>query len=378
MISVQRCLATLTITLVFSASTASAFEVSGFRWIDSLAVIGVDIDGTSPSGGTWDAEFIDATNLWNDVVPGFRFETSDQHSNPCAGFFFPDGTIPFPEDYRQGVGFSPTDCGLSWGGGTLAITYIFTDGITGGAIDADIIFNSNIAWDVYSGPIQNEYVDFRRVAAHELGHFAGLNHVVDGQALMHPWALSAEKPTADDIAGLNALYPEETVLEPIRVSLEEPVDNLVHGGIGNLRGWAVATTGVVKVEIYIDGEYMFDAPFGGDRTDVGGQFPDFPDAEQSGFSLAYGYSNLSTGTHTITARAFDKLGDFKDSSSTFSIVSFHKDFIPSTDTIETGQAVMTSGGDEILLKNVTIDGHPYDLTLKWRTAEQGFEIIEIR
>ena len=25
-----------------------------------------------------------------------------------------------------------------------------------------------------------------------------------------------------------------------------------------------------------------------------------------------------------------------------------------------------------------IDGHLYDLKLKWRTAEQGFEIIEVR
>jgi hypothetical protein len=35
-------------------------------------------------------------------------------------------------------------------------------------------------------------------------------------------------------------------------------------------------------------------------------------------------------------------------------------------------------GDEISIVDALVEQSPYDLLLKWRTAEQGFEIIEIR
>ncbi len=60
--------------------------------------------------------------------------------------------------------------------------------------------------------------------------------------------------------------------------LEEPINGEIHGGVGNLRGWAVASEGIDKVEIFIDGEYAFDAPYGGARGDVGGAFPEVPNA----------------------------------------------------------------------------------------------------
>ena len=47
----------------------------------------------------------------------------------------------------------------------------------------------------------------------------------------------------------------------LRIMLEEPVAGEIHGGVGNLRGWAVATDGIDKIEIMIDGEYAFDAPY---------------------------------------------------------------------------------------------------------------------
>ena len=50
-----------------------------------------------------------------------------------------------------------------------------------------------------------------------------------------------------------------------RAALEEPVSLETHTGVGNLRGWAVSSDGIAKVEIYIDGVYAFDAPYGGSR-----------------------------------------------------------------------------------------------------------------
>ena len=65
--------------------------------------------------------------------------------------------------------------------------------------------------------------------------------------------------------------------------LEEPVAGEIHGGVGNLRGWAVATDGIDKIEIMIDGVYAFDAPYGGARGDVGGAFSGSGQCEPIGF-----------------------------------------------------------------------------------------------
>ncbi|MCR9105799.1 MAG: Ig-like domain-containing protein [Gammaproteobacteria bacterium] len=163
------------------------------------------------------------------------------------------------------------------------------------------------------------------------------------------------------------------------ITLEEPVDGAVMGGIGNLRGWAVSNDGVSRVEIFLDGEYAFDAPYGGLREDVADIFPAVNGAENSGFSLAYGYSNLSAGEHTITARAYlDCDGATPvESSATFEVIRFDKDFIAANDTVDTSNATITANGDQISLSEVQIGDSFYALLLEWRTAEQGFEIVRI-
>ena len=164
----------------------------------------------------------------------------------------------------------------------------------------------------------------------------------------------------------------------IRIRLEEPINAQFHSGIGNLRGWAIATGAIDRVEIYIDGKYAYDAPYGGERTDVAEVYPDIAGSDNSGFSLAFGYSNLGVGQHTVTARAFDMLGEYMESTATFEIVAFDKDFINKWAVVDLSPANMSVEGDEILLEDVWVDGELYDLKLRWRTAEQGFEIIEIQ
>ena len=163
----------------------------------------------------------------------------------------------------------------------------------------------------------------------------------------------------------------------LRIMLEEPVAGEIHGGVGNLRGWAVATDGIDKIEIMIDGEYAFDAPYGGARGDVGGAFPDVANASQSGFSLAYAYSNLSPGNHTISAVAHTLKGKTLTSSATFETVRFKQSFISGANAVDLAATSCTVDGDEISASNALIGGDSYDMVLGWRTAEQGFEIIKI-
>ena len=81
------------------------------------------------------------------------------------------------------------------------------------------------------------------------------------------------------------------------LTLEEPQAGGTYTGVSNLRGWAVAESGIDKIELDIDGVYAYDIPMGGSRGDVGSAYPDFPNASQSGFSMAFNYKALAAGSH---------------------------------------------------------------------------------
>ena len=174
----------------------------------------------------------------------------------------------------------------------------------------------------------------------------------------------------------NSVTPSQPNVK--RVALEEPVAREIHTGVGNIRGWAVASDGITKVEIWIDGVYAFDAPYGGARGDVGSAFPDVEDSENSGFGAAYNYSNLSAGSHSIKAVAYTGAGETKESTKQFEVVRFPSPYIAAADAVELNAASCSVESDEITIVDALIEGDVYNLTLKWRTAEQGFEIIEIR
>ena len=179
---------------------------------------------------------------------------------------------------------------------------------------------------------------------------------------------------------MDLLSDNEQPADPgvLKVTLEEPVKGQVHTGVGNLRGWAVASEGITKVEILVDGVLAFEAPYGGERGDVGGAFPDVAGSSESGFSLAYNYSNLSAGTHTITAVAHNALGETEESAASFEVVRFDSPFISDPNAVNLNDASCTVSSDEISIVDARVDGSLLDLMLKWRRAEQGFEIIEIR
>lgn len=170
----------------------------------------------------------------------------------------------------------------------------------------------------------------------------------------------------------------ETSDSVFRVVLEEPVRDEIHSGVGNLRGWAIASDGIKKIEIFIDGGYAFDAPYGGARQDVAGEFPDVAGSSESGFSLAFNYNDLSEGSHVIEAVAHTEQGATERSSSTFNIVKFSQDFISGSQSVDLNGADCVTGGTEITISNAVVAGDTYDVVLDWRVAEQGFEIVEIR
>jgi len=175
----------------------------------------------------------------------------------------------------------------------------------------------------------------------------------------------------------------------IKVSLEDPAADSVRSGIGNTRGFATTPYAdyefpIVRIELYLDGGWIANIPYGGVRTDVCVVF-DYPNCENSGFGSTYNFSELSAGSHTMKVRAVDSLGDYNESSKNFTVERFDNPFILNSgdvDFLETEVSLpRNSNGNpldkRIYLDNVYADGECYNVDLDWSRSIQGWSIIDI-
>jgi matrixin len=350
---------------------AFAFQLLGARWPTPETTVFADIPG---AGGKWNSAFDNAAAQWTEDTV-FSLQVVRAASNPCAGY------SAFPDDLRNGTGFEPTACGPAWGASTLAVTLVRFQ--AGTMLEADTAFNSGINWDVYSGPWQAAVADFRRVAVHEQGHVIGLNHENTIPAIMQAVITvgdTKETPLPDDIAGVDTLYGAAAGPVPnpaIVLHLEEPVAGVVSSGVSNVRGWAIAPSGVDHVELFIDGVLFSNVPSGSLRPDVGNAFPDLPNSFFSGFSMAFNFNNLTAGPHEMSVRAVDNVGGFNTDSASFSVAHMDNPFIVDPSAVSLLSASALLDGNSIVLNNVQGDGKAYNIVLQWSAASQGFEIVSV-
>ena len=171
----------------------------------------------------------------------------------------------------------------------------------------------------------------------------------------------------------------------ITVVLEEPSINETKSGVSNLRGFAVTLARdcpIVRVELFIDGVFRGNIPLGGLRADVCNVF-DVTGCENSGFSQAINYSNFAEGAHEATVHAVDCVGDFNDTSASFSTDRFDNPFIANSISVDfqATKASIEPGVDgldkRIFLQSVSAFGRCYNVVLDYTTAMQGWQIVSI-
>ena len=190
----------IVIFVILFSTPAGTYVIEGNKWPEARTVFHVDIPGAD---GLWDDAFEAAMYRWNDTT-NFKFSiVRDSYGDPCRD--------PNASGARNGVAFSDSICGSPWSNQTIAISISWIINNTNAIVQTGVVFNSDEDWDVYSGAWErNPYFgvnDFRRVAVHELGHCLGLDHEDSVTAVMQSRAGDIEYPTADDIAGVNFLYP---------------------------------------------------------------------------------------------------------------------------------------------------------------------------
>jgi hypothetical protein len=169
--------------------------------------------------------------------------------------------------------------------------------------------------------------------------------------------------------------------ERIRVFIEEPAEGESYSGILNLRGWAVAPDGLGEKphDVYIDDVFRFTLPPGGKRSDVGSAYPDYPESDMAGFSMAFNYKDLEPGSHTIRVVAFDINGNYNEAVATFSTERFASAFIADASEVDllTTEQVTAVDSESFRVRGATLEGERWDFTLSWDNGAQAFKLSEI-
>jgi hypothetical protein len=225
------------------------YSTLGGQWTyDSRITYSFMPDGTNVAGtasslfatlnaryptATWETQIELAASLWENVtganlalVPdgGEAFGTNgDQQDDPRFG------------DIRIGA--------VPLSGGILAETFI-PPPINGGTAAGDILFNSNVTWNIGSS------YDLLTVAAHEFGHALGLGESTVSTAVMYGTYNGIKNAlTSDDITGIQSLYavrqPDQfnsggnsdayyTVAANVNSDINTSTDQLAISGLENM------------------------------------------------------------------------------------------------------------------------------------------------
>ena len=357
--------------LLLFASWTSAYELNGLKWSEPYTDMNVDFSlggaDRSSSGILWDDAFSQAADLWNTTTNFELTVHKNSPSDPCDS-----------GDLRNGSAFVDDECGEPFGANVLAVTYsYYYTSKPDEVVEADILFNGAENWDIYEGSLKAD-ADFKRVAAHELGHVMGLDHEEVEVALMAPNMSEIEVPQPDDLEGIAFLYGElNPGLAPIVMKIEEPFNGSIQSGVGTFRGWIVSQHGLSSLELFLDGKSKGQLQHDGVRKDVCNSYSEYPDCAESGFAFAFAWGLLSNGSHTYRLDARDVRGNILSKSVSFNVEHYDDAFVGDSSLVTLDAAVVTKQDEDIIIENLQHNGKEYRVRMRWRKASQDFEPIEI-
>ncbi len=102
-------------------------------------------------------------------------------------------------------------------------------------------------------------------------------------------------------------------LEPILGSLDAPARGSTLRETGIVGGWAVAGSGVKKVSIYIDRQFVRFVGLDGKRPDIDKIYgKTYPGADMAGWTFVLDVSKMADGDHEMVMRVESNKGAVRD------------------------------------------------------------------
>ena len=88
-----------------------------------------------------------------------------------------------------------------------------------------------------------------------------------------------------------------------RSSLDEPINNSIAGSTTlKIRGWALDSSGIKEVRVYVDGKDLGTVTYGTTRTDVNKVYPGYSSGDNAGFDGTVNISSISEGNKKLTVK----------------------------------------------------------------------------
>ena len=105
-----------------------------------------------------------------------------------------------------------------------------------------------------------------------------------------------------------------------RSYLDAPNDNeVVKSKTLNVRGWALAGSGVKEVRVYMDGKDLGTVAYGANRADVNKAYPGYSSGDNSGFEGNVNISGISEGNRKLTVKITANDGSVQNIERSFNI-----------------------------------------------------------
>ncbi|MEG2353340.1 MAG: N-acetylmuramoyl-L-alanine amidase [Clostridium sp.] len=200
----------------------------------------------------------------------------------------------------------------------------------------------------------------RAYPGYKNGEHSGFNYVIDSSDISNGiHTIKVESIGADE----TVIFKESKVLSTKvdgKMWVESPENGVPHTeGDLVISGWAVDSTGVEEVNVFVE-ENKIGTAIMGKRQDVANAYPDYKDSLNSGFKLEIPSELLNSGENTIIVEAIGK-----DKSTNTRKITVYVEKLPGKIWVEAPENLINMGKED----KMQISG--------WAVSQDGVKNIEI-